>query len=130
MSGTEGLKRLLELNARRKVIEAELKEINAESDQITQSVLDRWSEDGVTSMKVDGHTVYMRRSIYAKVLDRDRIADAMREAGLASMLTPNTNTLSAWLREREENQEPLPQSLEGIVGTFERFALGVRNGRS
>ena len=129
MSATDTLKELLVLNAEKDQLEARLKEINAERDRITQHVLDRWAEDGVSSMKVDGKTVYMRRSIYARILDREHVAEAMREAGLASMLTPNTNTLSAWIREKEENGEPLPPSLDGIVGTYERFALGVRNGR-
>lgn len=127
---TAPLKRLLTLNAEKDALEAQLKAVNAERDHITQSILDRWSEDGTQSIKLDGKTVYLRRSIYAKVLDREHVAEAMREAGLDSMLTPNTNTLSAWLREKEENGEPLPPGLDGIVGTYERFALGVRNGRS
>lgn len=130
MTQTDDLRALLELRSEKERHEDALKGINAEIDVITQRVLDRWSEEGVSSMKVDGTTVYLRRSIYARVLDREHVVEALREAGLDAMLTPNTNTLSAWLREKEEAGEPLPPSLEGIVGTFERFALGVRNGRS
>lgn len=129
MSGTDDLKKLLGLNAQKEALEQQLKEINQERDRITGHVLERWSTDGVSSMKVDGKTVYLRRSVYARVLDREHVADALRAAGLDSMLTPNTNTLSAWLREKEEQGEPLPPSLDGIVGMYERFALGVRNGR-
>lgn len=129
-SGTASLKRLLTLNAEKDELEARLKTVNSEREHITQTILDRWSEDGTQSIKLDGKTVYLRRSVYAKVLDREHVAEALREAGLDSMLTPNTNTLSAWLREKEENGEPMPPGLDGIVGTYERFALGVRNGRS
>lgn len=128
-AGTDSLKRLLALSAEKDALEAQIKTVNAERDRITQDILDRWSEDGTQSIKFDGKTVYLRRSVYAKVLDREHIAEAMREAGLDSMLTPNTNTLSAWLREKEENGEPLPPALDGMVGTYERFALGVRSGR-
>lgn len=129
MSAMDDLKRLLSLRQEKETHEDALKGINAEIDTIQTRILDRWSEDGVDSMRVNGKTVYLRRSLYARVLDRQNIAEAMREAGLDSMLTPNTNTLSAWLREREDQDLPLPPSLEGIVGTYERFALGVRAGR-
>lgn len=129
MSANDSLKRLLALNTEKDALEAQLKDVNAERERITQGILDRWSEDGTQSIKIDGKTVYLRRSIYAKVLDREHVAAALRDAGLDFMLTPNTNTLSAWLREKEENGEPIPQSLDGVVGTYERFALGVRNGR-
>lgn len=123
------LRRLLELKAEKEEHENALKPIATEIEVLTARILDRWAEDGVSSMKVNGATVYMRRSIYARILDREHVAEAMREAGLDSMLSPNTNTLSAWLREREENDEPIPPALDGIVGTYERFQLGVRNGR-
>lgn len=126
---TAPIRQLIALNGEKDALEARLKEINADRERVTQSILDRWSEDGTQSIKLDGKTVYLRRSVYAKVLDREHVAEALREAGLDFMLTPNTNTLSAWLREREENGEPIPPGLDGIVGTFERFALGVRNGR-
>lgn len=129
ITGTDDLRHLLALRQDKEAHENALKGINAEIDTIQARILDRWVDDGVDSMRVDGKTVSLRRSVYAKVLDREHIAEALREAGLESMLTPNTNTLSAWLREREEREEPLPPSLEGIVGTYERFSLSVRNGR-
>jgi len=126
----EDLRRLLALRQDKERHEDVLKGINAEIEIMTSRILDRWTDDGVDSVKMDGKTIYVRRSIYAKVLDREHVAEAMREAGLDSMLTPNTNTLSAWLREREDNGEPIPPALDGIVGTYERFSLSVRNGRS
>jgi len=126
----EDLRRLLALRQDKERHEDVLKGINAEIEILTSRILDRWTDDGVDSVKMDGKTIYVRRSIYAKVLDREHVAEAMREAGLDSMLTPNTNTLSAWLREREDNGEPIPPALDGIVGTYERFSLSVRNGRS
>lgn len=127
---TDDLRQLLALRQAKESHENALKGINAEIEVIQSRILDRWVDDGVDSMRVDGKTVSLRRQVWARVLDRERITDALREAGLDSMLTPNTNTLSAWLREKEEAGEPLPQGLEGIVGTFEKFSLSVRNGRA
>lgn len=128
MSQTDDLRRLLDLKAKKEAHEAALKPITAEIEEITARVLDRWSEDGVSSMKVDGRLLSLRRQVWARVLDREHVAEALREAGLETFLTPNTQTLSAWLREKEENGEPLPPGLEGIVGTFEKFSLAVRKG--
>ena len=125
----DDLKQLLGLRQLKEQHEDALKGINAEIDTITARVLDRWTDDGVDSMCVDGKTISMRRQVYARVLDREHVAEALREAGLEHLLTPNTNSLSAWLREKEEAQESLPPCLEGIVGTYERFSLSVRNGR-
>lgn len=128
-NGSDALRQLLTLRQLKGQHEDALKGINAEIDTITASILDRWADEGVDSMRVDGKTVSLRRQVYARVLDREHVAAALQEAGLGHLLTPNTNTLSAWLREKEEAQEPLPPSLEGIVGTYERFSLSVRNGR-
>jgi hypothetical protein len=125
----DDLKQLLALRQLKEQHEDALKGINAEIDTIQARVLEQWANEGVDSMRVDGKTVSLRRQIYARVLDREHIAEAMRAAGIEHLLTPNTNSLSAWLREKEEAQEPLPPCLEGIVGTYERFSLSVRNGR-
>lgn len=130
MNQSDDIRDLLALRAKKEQHEEELRVINMQIDEITERVLDRWVDQGVDSVRVDGKTVSLRRQIYARVLDREQIAEALREAGVGHLLTPNTNTLSAWLREREGNNEPLPPCLEGIVGTYERFSLSVRNGRS
>ena len=129
MSQSDDLRALLALRKAKEQHENDLKGINGEIEVITGRILDRWAEDGIDSMKVDGNTISLRRQVYARILDREHVAEAMREAGLDAMLTPNTNTLSAWLREKEDNGEPLPPGLDGIVGTYERYSLSVRNGR-
>lgn len=122
------LHRYLDLHARKRALEAEMKEVNAEMEALQASVLERWMDEGVTSVKVNGSTLYVRRSVYATVIDGDyaRATRALKEAGLEYLLRANTTSLSAWVREREENGEPLPPSFEGAIGRFERYQLGTR----
>lgn len=122
----ETLKQFIALDARRKALDAELKDVTGRLEAMREPLLDQWIQEGVTSLKVDGHTVSLRRQVWARVVDRERIADALRREGLESLLTPNSQQLSAWVREREAEGQPLPASFAGVVDTFERFSLSVR----
>ena len=127
---TDALREYIDLERERAQLEARIKEINARREQITESVIARWTEDGTTQQRVDGVTLYVRRSAYARVTDRDRVKEVLEAEGLGQMLTANTNTLSAWIREREAEGLPLPESFEGVVDIFERFAIGARGLRA
>jgi hypothetical protein len=131
VSSTDTLKRLLDLNAEKDAIEAQLKAINAERDKVTAAILERWTEEGTSSQKVNGKLVSLRCQKFATVIDGnyEAAAQALKAAGLEYLLRANTQTLSAWIREREENGEPMPSSFEGVIGSFERYSLSVRNGR-
>lgn len=130
MSVTDDLRRLLELRQQKESHEDALKPINTEIEMVTGRILDRWAENGIDSMKLDGKLVSLRRQSWARVLDREHVAEVLREAGLDHLLTPNATSLSAYVREREENELPLPPAFEGVIGTYEKFSLSVRNGRS
>lgn len=125
------IRRYLALKDRKEALDAQAKDVAAELETVQAALLERWSEDGTTSQRVDGRLVSLRRQAYATVVDSDydRAARALKEAGLEGLLRPNTQTLSAWIREREAAGEPLPASFEGAIGLYERFSLSVRNGR-
>jgi hypothetical protein len=130
MSQIDDLRRLLQLKAQKQEHEDALKPIATEIEIVTARILDRWAEDGVSSMKVDGRLLSLRRQVWARVLDRERIVSALEAAGLGHLLTPNSQSLSAVLREWEENGQDIPAPLVGVIDSFERFSLSVRNGRS
>lgn len=124
------LREYIALERERASLEARIKDINARREQIADAVLSRWSEDGTTQQRVDGVTLYVRRSAYARVIDRDRVREVLEAEGLGTMLTPNTQTLSAWIREREQEGLPLPESFTGVVDVFERHQIGARGLRA
>lgn len=119
-------RRWLTLQDRRLALEAEIKEVTAAQERLRELIVDRWSVEGLSSMKIDGRTVWLARKAYARVLDRARVKEVLEAEGLGGMLTVNTNQISAWIREREAEGEPLPPSFSGVVEVFERFAIGAR----
>lgn len=125
------IRRYLALKDRKEALDAQVKEVTAELEAVQAALLERWSEDGTTSQRVDGRLVSLRRQAFATVIDSDydRAARALKEAGLDHLLRPNTQTLSALLREYEAEGRPLPPSFEGAIGIYERYSLSVRNGR-
>lgn len=123
---TDDLRAWLALDDQRRALEDQVKAITTQCEQMRERILERWADEGVDSVRVDGRTVAVRRSVYARVLDRARLVPALRAAGLEDLLTANTTTLSAWIREREDHGEPLPTAFDEVIGTFERFSLVTR----
>jgi hypothetical protein len=116
-----------DLERERRTLEARLKNIVSKQDWLRQHILERWSMDGVSSEKVEGYTVHLRRSLYPKPADPARLAIALREEGLTDLLTVDTKALGVWLDAHEDSGVPLPESVKGLIGEpFERFALAVK----
>lgn len=132
MNGADLIQRLVSLNEEKESLEARLKTINAERETVSGAILERWAEEGTTSQKVNGKLVSVRCQKFATVVDGnyEAAATALKAAGLEHLLRANTQTLSAWMREREENGLSQPPEFEGVIGQFERYSLSVRNGRS
>lgn len=126
---TDDVRRLVELRAEKDRLEEALKPVTTEIEAVTARILDRWSEDGIDSMRVDGKHVVLSRRVWARVIDRARVAEVLRAAGLDALLTPNAQSLSAYVKEMEENDQPLPPGFEGVIDRFEKYSLSVRNGR-
>jgi hypothetical protein len=129
-TAAQDIKRLLELRAAKDDHEAALKPIVAEIDKLSERILERWAEEGTSSQKVNGKLVSLRCQKFATVVDGnyEAAAAALKAAGLEHLLRANTQTLSAWMREREENGLSQPPEFEGVIGTYERYSLSVRKG--
>lgn len=132
MSTADDIKRLLELKAEKEMHDDALKGITAEIEAVQSRILDRWIEEGTSSQRVDGKLVSVRCQKFATVIDGnyEAAAAALKATGLEHLLRANTQTLSAWMREREENGQGQPPEFEGVIGQYERYSLSVRNGRS
>lgn len=111
-----------QLDDRLKAIEREMKALN---DQ----VLEWFASNSVDKVKLEGRTLYLRRELWATrpegVTLEQQIA-ALQAAGLADMCAPriNSQTLSAFCREREAAGEPLPPSFAGVIEAKPTFKIG------
>lgn len=119
---------------------AESKGLTAEADALERQLIEQYAEEGVQNIRVDGSTVYLERKVYAQkekgpdgeVVETSAVTEALIAAGLGDFVTPtyNVNTLSAYLRELDEQGEPLPEALVGLVRPAEVFKLKHRKAGS
>jgi hypothetical protein len=105
------LKRFVELETKKKEIDAELKRVNKELDELESALIPDFVLDGVQSMNVDGRTVYLARDIYAGVAEgatKDSVIDALKANDETCAFIAegyNANTLKAWVREKAKPAE-------------------------
>lgn len=115
-----------------KAADAELKGYKELADELEAELIDAFAEAGVQNINVDGKTVYLHRSVYARRcegVDAEAVKAALRAAGAEDLVTEtvNANTLSAYVRELTEDDDApgLPEPLVGIVEPGERFGVRI-----
>lgn len=133
MALAEIVREVIALTNRKQKLSADLKQVKADLAEVEEKVKEAFSREGIQRMSMDGRTVYLRHSIYAR-LDKDRkeqAHDALRMLGLGDMIKPkvHTGTLSSWVREQEKDRQgipELPNELEGLVLVSDTVDVSVR----
>jgi len=97
---------------------------------IEQLLLPEFERNGLEKVSIDGRTVYLERKLWAKAKDGDKAAmcKALKRAHLGDFVeqTFNTNSLSAYVRELDREEKPLPPSLRKVVEISEVYKLTTR----
>lgn len=126
------VRRYKELREAQAASDAEAKAIKEEADKLEAELVEAFSEAGVQNLNVDGKTVYLHRSVYARRCDgitADDVKAALRAAGAGDLVTEtvNANTLSAYVREFTEDDDApgLPAPLQGVLEPGERFGMRI-----
>lgn len=123
--------RLKALRDEKKEIEQSLKDINAELEEV-DAVLAQLMTDTETQNFTRSGTVFcLTNTIRASAMaDRkEELFEALRAEGHGGLIyeTVNANSLSAFVREQiSENDDVLPDWLNGLVNVFEKTTVGVR----
>ncbi len=76
-------------------------------------------------------TLYLHRQVWASPAEgkeRTDVAAALVAAGMGELVNPNynSNTLSAWVRERVKADEAIPAGLADVLNITERIEVNVR----
>lgn len=126
----EQMRRYVELTKRKRQAEGELDELKKELSRLETKLLEDFERAGVDSMRIDGMTVYPHRQLFANARDGDkeRAVEALRACGLDDYVKEqfNTQSLSAYVRELDELEEPLPPPLAEALDIHEKYTLRVR----
>lgn len=126
--------KLKELRETKKFAEQELKEINAEIDQVDYELSELMAQTETQNFTRSGTMFCLTTSTRASALDgrKDELYNALRTEGFGNLIyeTVNANSLSAFVKEQiSENSDNLPEWLNGLVNVFEKTTVSVRNAK-
>ena len=122
---------LRELKETKKFAEQELKEITEEIERVDAALAERMISTETQNFTRNGTMFCLTNATRASAAAgrKDELFAALREAGYGDLVyeTVNANSLSAFVKEQTaENEDVLPQWLDGLVNVFEKTTVGVR----
>lgn len=85
------------------------------------------NEPALGGLKVDGYTIYSRRTLYANAPDKAQAYEALIAAGLEDFATRgfNATSVSALFREWDKNGEQPPAALGDVFTVAETYKIGM-----
>ena len=122
---------LRELKETKKFAEQELKEITEEIERVDAALAERMISTETQNFTRNGTMFCLTNATRASAAagKKEELFAALRAAGFGDLVyeTVNANSLSAFVKEQTtENDDSLPQWLDGLVTVFEKTIVGVR----
>jgi len=122
---------LRELKETKKYAEQELKEITAEIERIDAALAELMVTSETQNFTRNGTMFCLTNTIRASAAAgrKEELFTVLRSAGFGDLVyeTVNANSLSAFVKEQTaENEDVLPDWLDGLVNVFEKTTVGVR----
>ncbi len=123
--------RLRELKEAKKQAEQQVKDINAEIDKTDYALSELMAESETQSFTRSGTMFFLTTTTRASTLSemKTELYEVLKEKGFGDLVyeTVNANSLSAFVKEQTvENEDALPDWLDGLVKVFEKTSVGVR----
>ena len=118
-------KEFVELDTLIKDLDRSVKEAKKKREDLGKKIMDEMIDEGVNKITLNGKTLYIKRTVWAKYPSREDAIQALKEAGLNEYVKENFNNmqLSAFLREKVEAEEPLPDAFVGKIEPNEVFQI-------
>ena len=122
---------LRELKETKKYAEQELKEITEEIERVDAALAERMISTETQNFTRNGTMFCLTNATRASAAAgrKEDLFAALRGAGFGDLVyeTVNANSLSAFVKEQTaENEDVLPNWLDGLVNVFEKTTVGVR----
>ena len=119
----EKLRRFKDLTLEKRTLADKAKAINETLRKLSAELVDEFVEDGMTKTTIDGLTIHLHNQTVTRVIDQDSATKFLARRKLTDICPRRVNhsSISAWVREREANGEPLPKGFEEHF-KIERFA--------
>jgi hypothetical protein len=118
---------------RKKELDAMVKEVTAEIDQLDENLSDAMAEQEVERFSRNGNTFYLNSRLYASPLAgrKDDLMQTLKDNGYGSLVVEsvNANTLASFVKEQKAmNEDEVPTWLNDVISVFEKVTVGVRKG--
>ena len=125
--------RLKAAKEHKKELDAQVKEVNAEIEQLDLALSDAMAEQEVERFSRNGSTFYLNTRLYASPAAgrKDELMQTLKDNGYGSLVveTVNANTLASFVKEQKAaNGDEIPEWLAGVVSAYEKVTVGVRKG--
>ena len=123
--------KLKDAKDRKKDLEALVKELTAEIEQLDRDLSDAMAEEEVEKFSRNGSTFYLSTRLYASPLagQKEELFRALRENGFGELITETVNaqTLSSFVKEQaKENGEVVPEWIAEVTNVYEKVSVGIR----
>ena len=130
----EMAERLKAAKEHKKELDAQVKEVNAEIEQLDLALSDAMAEQEVERFSRNGSTFYLNTRLFASPAAgrKDELMQTLKDNGYGSLVveTVNANTLASFVKEQKAaNGDEIPEWLAGVVSAYEKVTVGVRKGR-
>lgn len=118
---------------KKKELDAQVKEISAEIDQLDLALSDAMAEAECERFSRNGSTFYLNTRLFASPIagQKEAMFQALKDNGYGEIVTEtvNANTLSSFVKEQMvENNDEIPEWISQVVNTFEKVSVGIRKG--
>ena len=125
MLNTEMLAEFIELDAKKKAHEGDLKKIKDQIAIIEHILREQMTVDSLQKITSNNRTVYIGKRIYADIEDKEAAIEALKAAGLDDYVKPtyNLKSLAAYIKEKLDHGEALPPEFEGVIGVGTKYNL-------
>ncbi|HCS74135.1 MAG TPA: hypothetical protein DIW17_09695 [Clostridiales bacterium] len=122
---------LKELKEAKRKAEQEVKDINAKIDEVDYALSELMAETETQSFTRSGTMFYLTTTTRASAVAEKKtdLYNSLKTNGYGDLVyeTVNANSLSAFVKEQtSENDDLLPDWLDGLVTVFEKTSVGVR----
>lgn len=119
------------LREEKKDAEQRVKDINAEIDKTEYSLVQLMAETETQNFTRAGTMFSLTTKTRASAVAgrKDELYSALKENGFGELVyeTVNANSLSAFVKEQiAENQDTVPEWLNGLVNVYEQTSVSVR----
>ena len=118
---------------RKKELDAQTKENNAEIERLDLALSEGMAEAECDRFSRNGYTFYLNSRLFASPAAgrKEDMMQALKDNGYGDLVveTVKAGTLSSFCKEQmAANEDELPDWLSDVVSTYEKVSVGVRKG--